>query len=87
MTPHWVGLVGTGLIMLAFVPQITLLLKTRRAGGLSIRSNVFNTAASAVLLAYALLRDDVVFIAVMAYQVAAASLILVLNIVYRGDRA
>jgi uncharacterized protein with PQ loop repeat len=86
-TPHWVGIVGSALIMLAFVPQIALLLRTRRAGGLSVRSNVFNTTASAVLFAYALLRADVVFIAVMAYQLAAAILILVLNIVYRGERA
>ena len=84
--PHWVGIVGSALVMLAFVPQIAFLLKTRRAGGLSVRSNVLNTTASAVLFAYALLRADVVFIAVMAYQLAAAILIVVLNILYRGDR-
>jgi uncharacterized protein with PQ loop repeat len=71
--------------MLAFVPQITLLLRTRRAGALSVKSNTLNATASGVLLAYALLRGDVIFIAVMGFQLAAAILIVALNILYRGD--
>jgi uncharacterized protein with PQ loop repeat len=81
--PHWVGIVGTGLIMLAFVPQIALLLRTRRAGALSIKSNALNMSASGLLFAYALLRGDIIFTVVMSYQLAAAILILVLNIRYR----
>jgi uncharacterized protein with PQ loop repeat len=86
MTPHWVGIVGTGLVMLAFVPQIALLLRTRRAGALSVKSSALNTTASGVLFAYAMLRSDLIFIVVMGYQLAAAILIVVLNILYRGDR-
>jgi uncharacterized protein with PQ loop repeat len=81
--PHWVGIVGTGLIMLAFVPQVALLLRTRRAGALSIKSNALNMSASGLLFAYALLRGDIIFTVVMSYQLAAAILILVLNIRYR----
>ncbi len=84
--PHWVGIVGTALVMFAFVPQIVLLLRTRRAGALSIKSNILNTTASGVLFAYALLRSDLIFITVMGFQLAAAILIVVLNIRYRGDR-
>jgi uncharacterized protein with PQ loop repeat len=86
-TPHWVGIVGTTLIMLAFVPQIALLLRTRRAGALSVKSNALNATASGVLLGYALLRGDLIFIAVMGFQLAAAIVIVVLNILYRGDAA
>jgi uncharacterized protein with PQ loop repeat len=86
-TPHWVGMVGTTLIMLAFVPQIALLLRTRRAGALSVKSNALNATASGVLLGYALLRGDLIFIAAMGFQLAAAIVIVVLNIVYRGDAA
>jgi uncharacterized protein with PQ loop repeat len=87
MTPHWVGIVGSALIMLAFVPQIALLLRTRRAGALSVKSNALNTTASGVLLLYALLRGDLIFIAVMGFQLAAAIVIFVLNILYQGDAA
>ena len=87
MTPHWVGIVGSALIMLAFVPQIALLLRTRRAGALSVKSNALNTTASGVLFLYALLRGDLIFIAVMGFQLAAAIVIVVLNILYRGDPA
>jgi len=86
MTPHWVGIVGTGLVMLAFVPQIVLLLRTRRAGALSVKSSALNTTASGVLFAYALLRGDLIFIVVMGYQLAAATLIVVLDVLYSGDR-
>ena len=85
MTPHWVGMVGTALIMLAFVPQIVLLLRTRRAGALSIKSNALNAAASGLLLVYALLRGDMIFSIVMGYQLAAAFVILLLNEKYRSD--
>jgi uncharacterized protein with PQ loop repeat len=87
MTPHWVGIVGSALIMLAFVPQIALLLRTRRAGALSVKSNALNVTASGVLFGYALLRGDLIFIAVMGFQLAAAIVIVVLNILYRGDAA
>ncbi len=86
MTPHWVGIVGTVLVMLAFVPQIALLLRTRRAGALSVKSSALNTTASGVLFTYAMLRSDLIFIVVTGYQLAAAILIVVLNILYRGDR-
>ena len=65
--PHWVGIVGTALNMFAFVPQIELLLKTHHAGALSVRSNVLNAAASGLLLAYAVMRGDAIFIVVMGY--------------------
>jgi uncharacterized protein with PQ loop repeat len=83
MAPHWVGIVGTGLTMAAFVPQIGVLLKTRRAGALSVPSNVLNMTASISLFGYALLRDDVIFVITMGFQLAAAIVILVLNIRYQ----
>jgi uncharacterized protein with PQ loop repeat len=82
--PHWVGMLGTALIMIAFVPQIILLLRTRRAGALSIKSNALNVTASGLLFAYALLRGDIIFTVVMSYQLAAAIVIVVLNVRYRN---
>jgi uncharacterized protein with PQ loop repeat len=72
--------------MIAFVPQIVLLLRTRRAGALSVKSNILNTTASGLLFAYALLRGDIIFSVVMGYQLACALLIVVLNIAYQGEK-
>ena len=83
MTSNWVGMIGTALIMAAFVPQIALLLRTRRAGALSVKSNALNMTASVSLFAYAVLRDDMIFVVTMGFQLAAAIVILVLNIRYR----
>jgi len=83
--PHWVGIVGTALIMLAYVPQIALLLRTRRAGALSVKSNALNATASGLLFAYALLRGDLIFTVVMGYQLAAIIVIVMLNVRYRGE--
>jgi uncharacterized protein with PQ loop repeat len=78
-------MVGTALIMAAFVPQIAVLLKTRRAGALSVKSNALNLTASISLFFYAFLRDDAIFVITMGFQLAAAIVILVLNIRYRDS--
>ena len=84
MTTHWIGMVGTAFVMAAFVPQIILLLTTRRVGALSVKSNALNMTASISLFVYAILRDDMIFIITMGFQLVAAIVILVLNIRYRN---
>ena len=84
MTPHWVGMLGTALVMVAFVFQIAILVRKRKAGGLSIGSSVLNVTASTSLLAYALLRDEPMFIIIMGFQLAATLVILILNFNYRN---
>lgn len=81
--PHWAGMVGTALIMAAFVPQIFVLLKTRRAGALSVKSSALNMTASISIFIYAVLRDDMIFVITMGFQLVAGIVILVLNIRYR----
>ena len=87
MAPHWVGMLGTALVMVAFVFQIAILVRKRKAGGLSIGSSVLNVTASASLLAYALLRDEPMFIIIMGFQLAATLVILILNFNYRNRTA
>ena len=87
MAPHWVGMLGTALVMVAFVFQIAILVRKRKAGGLSIGSSVLNMTASASLLAYALLRDEPMFIIIMGFQLAATLVILILNFNYRNRTA
>lgn len=87
MTPHWVGMVGTALVMAAFIPQIAILLRTHRAGALSVKSTALSLTASSSLFGYALLRDDQTFVIVTGFQLVATITILVLQLLYRGGRA
>jgi hypothetical protein len=63
------------------------LVRKRKAGGLSIGSSVLNMTASASLLAYALLRDEPMFIIIMGFQLVATLVILILNFNYRNRTA
>ena len=83
MTPHWVGMVGTALVMAAFVPQISLLLKSKKVGALNLKSTMLNMMATLSLFAYAIVRDNTIFIVTLGFQLAAAIVILVLNIRYQ----
>jgi len=85
MTPHWIGMIGTALVMVAFVFQIGILLKKRKAGGLSIGSSVLNMTASSSLLAYAMLRQELKITVVMGFQLAATLSILILHLYYRNQ--
>ncbi|MAJ61660.1 MAG: hypothetical protein CBC48_18120 [bacterium TMED88] len=87
MTPHWVGMTGTALVMIAFIFQIAILVRKRKAGGLSIGSSVLNMTASTSLLAYALLRDEPMFSVIMGFQLAATLVILILHLIYRNRTA
>jgi len=80
-------MMGTALVMLAFVFQITILLRKRKAGGLSIGSSILNMTASSSLLAYALLRGELMFTVVMGFQLVATLLILILHLIYRNRTA
>ena len=87
MTPHWVGMIGTALVMIAFIFQIAILVRKRKAGGLSIGSSVLNMTASTSLLAYALLRDEPMFSVIMGFQLVATLVILILHLIYRNRTA
>ena len=87
MTPHWVGMIGTGLVVVAFLFLIGVLLRQRKAGALSFGATVLNMTASLSLLGYAILRQDNMFIFVMGFQLAAVLVILVLKIHYQNPAA
>jgi hypothetical protein len=78
---------GTALVMVAFVFQIAILLRKRKAGGLSVSSSILNMTASSSLLAYALLRGELMFTVVMGFQLLATLFILILNLIYRNQTA
>jgi uncharacterized protein with PQ loop repeat len=75
MSIHWFGYVGTALVIVAYLPQITHLVRDTCSAGLSFRAYVIWVVAAVLLLTYAVLTRDAVFMALQSYQVLATGLI------------
>lgn len=75
MSIHWIGYAGTGLVIAAYWPQITHLITEHCSAGLSVHAFCMWSVASALLLTYAVVAGDPVFIALQGYQLAATGLI------------
>jgi len=84
METKWLGIVGTGLVILAYLPQLIHLVKERCSAGLSIGAYVIWSVAALLLLIYAISRNDPVFIALQTYQVAATILISYFGFKFKG---
>ncbi|MFC1703101.1 PQ-loop domain-containing transporter [Patescibacteria group bacterium] len=78
-----VGFVGAILAIIAYVPQVSLLLKTRSASGIDIRSWVIWLVATALILTRALTGDDVIFKMLTTSNFIFALVILTLVSMYR----
>jgi lipid-A-disaccharide synthase-like uncharacterized protein len=72
------GWAGTTLVIVAYCPQIHHLLVERCAWGISIMTWVIWLIASGLLLAYALLRHDTLFVIVQSINIAAILTTLIL---------
>ncbi len=83
---EWLGFAAITLSALAYLPQVTHLIKERCSAGLSARAYLMWVASALLLLTYSIARKDLVFISLQSYQAAAGALILYFCIRYRGQR-
>lgn len=72
---HWFGYAGTALVIVAYLPQITHLIRERCSAGMSFGAYAMWAVAAALLLTYAITTRDAVFTALQSYQVLAAGLV------------
>lgn len=72
------GWAGTALVIIAYYPQIHHLFVEKCAWGISISTWLIWLVASALLLAYAFLRRDTLFIIVQIINISAIAVIIVL---------
>ena len=80
-----VGLVGTGLVIVGYVPQINHLIKERCTAGLSLPAFAVWSLASLLFLIHAALIRDVVFVGVQVVNLVAGGVILALCKRYDGQ--
>jgi len=85
MSYEWLGFIGTGLVALAYFPQIVHLTRAGCTAGVSISAYLTWSTASVLLLVYAIQRQDPVFIVLQCYQLLVTGSILYLSIKHRGQ--
>lgn len=71
------GFIGTGVVALAYIPQIHHLIKQHCSAGISIRAYVLWFFASLLFLAHATMNRDVVFIVVQVINLVAIFVIVI----------
>lgn len=75
MSIHWFGYVGTALVVVAYLPQIIHLIREKCSAGISFGAYLMWVVAAALLLTYAILTRDPVFMALQSYQVLATGVV------------
>ena len=79
------GFVGTGLVIVGYIPQIVHLVKERCTAGISVLAFSLWCAASILFLIHAAMIRDVVFVAVQTVNLVAGGLIVGFCKRYEGE--
>jgi uncharacterized protein with PQ loop repeat len=83
---HWLGIIGTGLVIVAYIPQVTHLIYMRCGEGVSLSAYALWCSASTLLCVYAVIAEEPVFIVLQGYHAAACALILFYGVRYKNSR-
>ena len=86
MGVHWLGIIGTILATIGYVPQIRHLLMMRCGDGISLGAYGLWCSASSLLCVYAVIAKEPVFIALQGFHAVACALIIVFGAQYRNSR-
>lgn len=82
---RWIGFLGTGLVIAAYLPQLVHLVRARCTAGISNWAYLTWTTSAALLLTYAISLRDPVFISLQVYQLLATAGILLLSRRHKGQ--
>ena len=72
----WVGFVGAGLVIAAYLPQVVHLIKERCSWGISLGAYMLWFVAGILIFVHAMSLSDPVFIVLQAYNVVATATIV-----------
>ena len=79
------GAIGTGLVVVGYLPQLHHLIKEHCAAGLSLKAFALWCTAALLFLIYALIIHDTVFVVVQSVSLIANGFILILTKRYEGQ--
>lgn len=80
------GAVGTGIVIVAYVPQFVRIARTRHAADVSVPTYLLWAAGSALLLVSAMGMGSAVFTVLTLFQIIACLLIVALSLWFRKRR-
>ena len=80
---HWLGIFGTVVVIISYIPQITHLLKEHCGEGVSLSAYGLWMAASLLLCGYAIVGSEQLFSVLQGYHAAACGIILLLATKFR----
>ena len=84
-TTQILGFVGTGLVIVGYIPQVVHLIKERCTAGISVAAFSLWCAASLLFLIHAAVIRDAVFVGVQTVNLVAGGLIVVFCKRYEGE--
>lgn len=76
---EFIGWIGTTLVIIAYYPQIHHLWVEKCAWGISLTTWIMWLCASALLLIYAILREEILFVIVQIINIAAIAATIALT--------
>ena len=82
---EWLGFAGMAVCVLAYLPQIIHLIKEHCSAGLSPGAYCMWGLAALLLLTYAIVKRDIVFISLQSYHLGAGALIFYYCLKYKGE--
>lgn len=77
------GFLGTALVIIAYIPQVSHLIKEHCSAGISLRAFGIWLAASLLLLTHALMIRDLIFITLQIFNLLLTGLICIYASKYR----
>jgi len=84
VSTSWVGFAGTLFVIIAYLPQITHLVKAQCSAGISLKAYGLWLVSSLLLLGHAFNLNDAVFISLQSYQVGATLTIVMFARKYKN---
>jgi uncharacterized protein with PQ loop repeat len=79
------GVVGTGLVIVGYIPQIVHLIKERCTAGISVAAFSLWCTASRLFLIHAVVIRDSVFVSIQTVNLVAGALIVGFGMRYKGE--
>jgi uncharacterized protein with PQ loop repeat len=85
MSTNWIGLIGTTLVVIAYLPQISHLVRNQCSAGISLKAYAMWLVSSLMLFFHAFSINDPVFIALQSYQLGATTTIVFFTNKYKDS--